>query len=242
MAKVLQFWNLAPAPGGCPFAHRAWLALEEKKIKHEKRIVSKENKPQDFLDAYHSVWPDKEKNATVPTIIDTDGTTVTESQVVVEYLEQRYKGQGTQLIPTDPAHAAKARMFGELFTSNFAPGNHGIMFSKTQQEVADAKAKLVHGLQVLDTFLTTQALQGGPFVLGEHYSIAEVSSAPFVWRTTFLAPHYRNIDVFAEAKARNLNRFLEWTQAVLERPSTRDTAIPHEAIIEAWKPMVPKLS
>ena len=30
-----------------------------------------------------------------------------ESQVVVEYLEERYKGQGTQLIPSNPAHAAK---------------------------------------------------------------------------------------------------------------------------------------
>lgn len=40
-------------------------------------------------------------------IADVDGTKVTESLVVVEYLEEKYKEQGTQLISSKPAHAAK---------------------------------------------------------------------------------------------------------------------------------------
>lgn len=38
---------------------------------------------------------------------DTDGTQLTESAVVVEYLEQRYKGQGASLVPDDAGQAAK---------------------------------------------------------------------------------------------------------------------------------------
>ena len=28
----LQFWNIMPAPGSCPFAQRGWIALEEKQV------------------------------------------------------------------------------------------------------------------------------------------------------------------------------------------------------------------
>lgn len=67
-------------------------------------------------------------------------------------------------------------------------------------------------MQVLNTYLSQQALPGGPFVLGDKYSIAEVSAAPFIWRATFLLPQFRDIDALAEAKAMRLTRFLEWTQ------------------------------
>ncbi|KAK9812137.1 hypothetical protein WJX73_010215 [Symbiochloris irregularis] len=238
--KILQFWNITPAPGGCPFAQRAWLALEEKKIKYDTHIFSKTNKPKDFLDTYYSLWPDKDKAATVPTIIDVDGTKVTESQVVVEYLEERYKDQGTQLIPKVPAQAATARLFGQLFMAVFSTRN--ILFSESKQEVEEGKANLVRGLEVLETFLKTQALPGGPFVLGEHYSIAEVTAAPFLWRAALLLPEFRQWDLLKEAKAKGFSRFVEWSQAVLERPSTKDTAIPHDVLIDSFKDRVPKLS
>ena len=40
---------------------------------------------------------------------DTDGTKLTESMVVVEYLDAKYPDQGSKLIPTDAAQAAKVQ-------------------------------------------------------------------------------------------------------------------------------------
>lgn len=54
---------------------------------------------------------------------DVDGTTVTESQVVVEYLEERYKDSGTQLIPNNPAHAAKVSSYNNIGSAK-APPQH----------------------------------------------------------------------------------------------------------------------
>ena len=44
----------------------------------------------------------------VPIVVDTDGSKVTESSIVVEYLDARYPEHGTRLVPADAAKAAKA--------------------------------------------------------------------------------------------------------------------------------------
>ena len=53
----------------CPWAQRAWIALEEKKIKYETHLVDKTAKPKEFLQLYQAVWPDADAIAKVPTIV-----------------------------------------------------------------------------------------------------------------------------------------------------------------------------
>ena len=55
----------------------------------------------------------------VPTLIDTNGTKVTESSVVVEYLDAAYPDSGPRLVPSSPADAASARLFSNIFQSSF---------------------------------------------------------------------------------------------------------------------------
>ena len=54
----LVMWNISPAPGSCPFAQRAWIALEELGIPYETRLVDKAAKTQEFAELYTSIWPD----------------------------------------------------------------------------------------------------------------------------------------------------------------------------------------
>ena len=68
-------------------------------------------------------------------------------------------------------------------------------------------------MQVLDEFLTIHGgKNGGPFLLGSQYSIAEVSTAPMLRGAAVLLPALRDYDVLAEAEKSGLTRFSEWAQ------------------------------
>ena len=56
MGKI-QFWNITPAPGGCPYAARTWVALEEKKLEYDIKLEDKANKSQEWEDLYHRIIP-----------------------------------------------------------------------------------------------------------------------------------------------------------------------------------------
>jgi hypothetical protein len=53
----------------CPFAHRAWLALEELGLPYDHKLVDPENKPEDFKDLYASIVQNTDDSAKVPIII-----------------------------------------------------------------------------------------------------------------------------------------------------------------------------
>ncbi|XP_058805247.1 pyrimidodiazepine synthase-like [Phymastichus coffea] len=66
----------------CPFAHRVRLALSFKKIPHDIVNINLKNKPEWYL----KVHPEGK----VPALVDVDGKVVTDSTVIVNYLEEKY--------------------------------------------------------------------------------------------------------------------------------------------------------
>jgi stringent starvation protein A len=83
---------------GCPFAHRARIVLEEKKLPYEVAYYEPRNRPAELA----AISPD----ARSPTLLDDDGNTrVWDSLVVIEYLDERYPD--VALMPRDAAARAK---------------------------------------------------------------------------------------------------------------------------------------
>lgn len=234
-------WNLNPSPGACPWAQRALLTLEEKGIKYETRLFDKSSKPKDFLQLYEDIWPDSNAVAKVPTIVDSDGTQLTESSVVVEYLESKYKGKGTQLIPDDAALAAKARLFTEVFVASFLGNFRKVISAASKTELAETQKSFLHALGVIDAFLSKHGTLGGAYLLGDQYSIAEVNAAPFVRRAKITLSAHRNYDILAEARNAGYTRFASWAQAVLDRPSTEKTSLPQDLVIKTSKNQVQQI-
>ena len=88
---------------GSPFAWKVQLALEHKALPYERRVLSfsagDTRKPEFVaLNPRHRV----------PTI-DDDGFVLYESNAIVEYLDERYPGQGAPLIPGDVQTRALVR-------------------------------------------------------------------------------------------------------------------------------------
>jgi glutathione S-transferase len=78
------------------------MALLEKKVEFERRFINSWK-----FDHYQPTYQQLNPLSLVPTLVDTDNTTVIQSNVILEYLEQKYPQE--PLLPSDPALAAQAR-------------------------------------------------------------------------------------------------------------------------------------
>lgn len=56
--------------GGCPYAQRAKIVVEEKGLPYKVELFEKDAKPQEFLATYRSATSNPNGRGTVPTIID----------------------------------------------------------------------------------------------------------------------------------------------------------------------------
>jgi len=88
---------------GSPYAWRVQLALEAKGLPYDRKVLSfaaGDTKKPEFvaLNPRHRV----------PTIVD-GGFTLYESNAIVEYLDESYKGRGTTLFPGDAKKRATVR-------------------------------------------------------------------------------------------------------------------------------------
>ena len=147
-------------------AQRSWIALIEKGLSFEIRPVDLANKDAEFVDLYHSVNPDPASAAKVclphtappplhltrlpspqvPILVEPDGSAFIESNVIVEYLDQKYLHP--PLLPPSPASAARVRHFIEFFSGTFTAALFGLFRADTHAAVEEAKHKLEAALKV----------------------------------------------------------------------------------------------
>jgi glutathione S-transferase len=149
----------------CPFAHRASLALQEKRIAFEPRFFQQGKRPPE-LEAIGS-------NARSPTLVDGD-VQVWDSQIVLEYLEDRYPDR--PLLPQRADLRANVRMLAALVAQEL--GSHlGTIALETlykpqpdEAKVTDARGRFIAGLTAWN-----QRLAGREFLVGDALSLADVT-------------------------------------------------------------------
>lgn len=95
---------------------------------------------------YQSINPNPAASAKVPILVDEDGTKLIESQLIVDYLEQRYPQ--ARLLPEDPVAAYRARLWVDAFSSQFTPAIFALLRAADADGVAAGKAKLEAALTV----------------------------------------------------------------------------------------------
>jgi glutathione S-transferase len=204
----------------CPYAQRTWIVLEEKGLEYDRKLI-------DVRNASERQWYVEHVNplGKVPSIRDTaDGTIVYESGVVNEYLEQKFAGDGSSLMPTDAAGCATVRLWNHHLNSKLAPAHFTYLMNKNASADAEKRAELESALRYYEDNLV------GPYLLGEQFTLADVSALPFFERLIFSCQRFKQYEI-----PQSMPRLRAWLDMAMGRPAFLATKRPEEKLEEVYK-------
>ena len=144
----------------CPYAARARITLAEKGIAYDAVEIDLGDRP---------AWI-YEKNATgrVPVYEEDEGLVLPESEVIMEYLEERYPEPA--LWPADPAERALGRLWLRRFDDRLGDAYY-------ESRRGDGREQLDARLVELD-----RALEAQPYLSGREYGLADIAYVPWILR------------------------------------------------------------
>lgn len=192
-----------------------------------------QDKSPEFVEKYARANPVPDARAKVPLLQVGDDIFLTESSVVTEYVAELFDAP---LIPSAPADRAVVRLFTELCGGAFA--YFPSLRATADDEQAKALATLKEGLVGADAFLRHHAKPTGPFLLGDRFTTAECSVAPFVQRSCTVLPAFAKPDPLTLCDELGLDQLKGWIEAVLARPSVVATGVPAQDMIKSTSNML----
>ncbi|KAK3842024.1 MAG: glutathione S-transferase [Linnemannia gamsii] len=226
--KITIYSNIA-----CPYANRVLIALQETKQEHELAFVDlKTPRPESYL---------KEINAygEVPALKTADGNVVLESLIIAEYLADLNPEAG--LLSNDPLQRAQSRYLIQHWTSRTQPAiAKASLALDSPTEEAKALDLAEAELEKVDALLSNVNItQAGPYFLGAQFSYADLALAPFLARGYLVtAFHEESVQKAFDERLKankNLQRFLAWREAVVERPSVQKSLPSKEVVLDAYR-------
>jgi glutathione S-transferase len=141
----------------CPYCARVRIVLAEKDIEYETVMIDLSDRP---------AWLyEKNPIGKVP-VLEEDGFILPESEVINEYLEERYPEPA--LLPEDPATRALVRLRIERF--ELALGDAYYAFRRSEEGADDG---LAHCLSFIERYATGSA---------NSYDLADVAYVPWLIR------------------------------------------------------------
>lgn len=190
--------------------------------------IQKANKPDGFRELYGRANPLPGATPKVPVLqiksplpsTVADEIILCESTVITEYIAATM-GYNCDLHPESPRDRAKVRLFQEVCGSSF---DSFVPLTRVQntQQLESEYMKLQDNMQGVNAYLNMHGSLGGPFLMGDRFSLAEVHLAPFVQRCCgILPPPY---DPMSICRQLELDHLETWISALLEQESVKATA------------------
>ena len=173
----------------CPYAARARIVLAEKGLDYDAVEIDLDDRP---------AWLyEKNPLGRVPVYEEDGGFVLPESEVIMEYLEERYPEPA--LWPTDPAERALGRLWVQRFDYRLGDAYYAVRRgTESAREELDAK------LGELD-----RVLEGQPYLSGREYGLADIGYVPWLLRAT------ERLDVELEP----FPALASWLERVAARPA-----------------------
>uniref|UniRef100_A0A2P2IQF9 Dehydroascorbate reductase n=1 Tax=Rhizophora mucronata TaxID=61149 RepID=A0A2P2IQF9_RHIMU len=190
--------------GDCPFSQRVLLTLEEKKIPYQRNLVNTTVKPQWFLE----ISPEGK----VP-LAKHDGKWVSDSDVIVQILEEKYPEPS--LKPPPEVASVGSKIFPSL-----------VKFLKSKDPNDGSEQALLEELKALDDHLR----QHGPFIAGEELTAVDLSLTPKLYHLEITTGHFKSWAI-----PENLTHLHNYMKLMFSRESFQKTRAPKEYVIAGWE-------
>ncbi|KAJ3680838.1 hypothetical protein LUZ60_015327 [Juncus effusus] len=195
--------------GDCPFCQRVLLTLEEKNVKYEMKLIDLSNKPDWFM----KISPEGK----VPVLKYDDGSWHADSDVIAQYLEEKFPNPSLVTPPDFSSVGSK------IFPSF-------VKFLKSKDSNDGSEQALIDELNALNEHLKSH----GPFVNGEKISAVDLSLAPKLYHMKIALNHFK-----AWSVPENLTYVNNYMNALFGRESFKNTMpAGEEYVIAGWKPKV----
>ena len=185
----------------CPFVQRVTAALAAKSIPYEIEYISLSNKPQWFLD----ISP----NGQVPIMVTESGTTLFESDAIIEYIDDEYGA-----IETGVSNEQRAldRAWSYLGSKNHLV-QCGTMSSKDQATFNERSKKLISAFSKAES----QLIAGTAFFKSNTLSNVDIAWLPLLHRAA-IVKKITGYDFF-----RGLPKVQAWQKNVLATDLAKET-------------------
>ena len=173
----------------CPYAARARIVLAEKGLDYDAVEIDLDDRP---------AWLyEKNPLGRVPVYEEDGGFVLPESEVIMEYLEERYPEPA--LWPADPAERALGRLWLQRFDDRLGDAYYAV-----RRGTEGAREELDAKLGELD-----RVLEGQPYLTGREYGLADTGYVPWLLRAT------ERLDVELEP----FPALASWLERVAARPA-----------------------
>mmetsp|Transcript_20229 Transcript_20229/g.36687 ORF Transcript_20229/g.36687 Transcript_20229/m.36687 type:complete len:264 (+) Transcript_20229:53-844(+) len=219
----------------CPYAQRAWIALEHHGLKYQKVEGLLPDAPGDDFAGYkkHPRLLELNPKGLVPTLCEGSGSSpVFESAVCVEYVDELASKSGTaaaSLLPGSPSERAALRLEADWVNKNLCSPFYVVLVSKSLEDRKAAFDKIVASLDDLE------ARAKLPFLIGDVMTAVDVSFIPWAHRifTCKILETYRGSDFAIDLSKRP--KLTQWLERVLALPSVKATLAETSALVPVYK-------
>lgn len=218
--KLLGVWD-------SPFVNRVQIVLNLKGISYEYVEEDLHNKGELLL-ASNPV------HKKVPVLIH-NGKPIPESQVIVQYIDEAWRGTGPSLLPADPLERATARFWAAYVDDKVGSPWFTILFARKTEEKMEAAVRAISAMETLEGAF--EGCSGGkPFFGGDGIGFVDVVLGSYLgWfvviekmigvklmdsaRTPALAAwaeHFRMADAAKGVLPEDVDKVLEFLQTFLD--------------------------
>ena len=189
----------------CPFSHSCRFVLYEKGCEFEIQDIDM-FQPIDVS----SLNPYGE----VPILRERD-LTLYQADVINNYIDERFPHP--QLMPPDPMQRARARLFSYVLNREVFSHVRLLENRNSTEEMHNAaRSKLRDQLTVIGT-----RLNAGAYLLGEEFTLLDVSLAPVLWR----------LDHYGIELPRTAAPLMTYGERLFSRPAFIDSMTPSERVM-----------
>jgi glutathione S-transferase len=181
----------------------------------EKGVDFTAQPPEDMMRASpNGAFAKANPRAEVPALIDGDSTILFETNVILEYINDKFPSP--PLFPDDPAKRADMRLTGEVARTQYEAINWAIgevrTFKRAEGELAaKIERNAEHALGTLHDWLEKR-LGSSPYFSGSDFGYADICVAPVVNRSMW--------NSMGPAEGSSL---YQWLKRIRTRPSVEET-------------------